>query len=238
VFSDGSSDVVRQQYADMAEESLAEILSAFRIPSAEALGVYSDRPDTKITIYCSAARDVYMEAFQYGFVLYDINSPVWEVPWASMRRLNYRNIVKHETMHVVQLLLGSGVTGPWGMVWFTEGLAEYVSGGSFYTVEPWSQVEQWRQGETNINAIAIRIMAVDIPPGGDAGKYYPMFGLAVEYLLDPKGRGRTLDDVKALLTDMGGGVTFDAALEAHMGISVDDYRTGFFDLVRGFLAVY
>jgi len=238
VFSDGSSDVVRQQYADMAEESLAELLSAFDIASAEVLGVYADRPDTKITIYCSAAQDVYMQAFPYGFVLYDINHSVWEVPWAPMRRLNYRNIVKHETMHVVQMLLGSGVTGTWGTVWFSEGIAEYVSGGSFYTVESWSQVEEWRRDETNINPIAIRIMDVDIPPGGNPGKYYPMFGLAVEYLLDAKGRGRTLDDVNRFLTDLGGGVSFATAFEAHMGISVDDYRTRSFDLVHGFLAIY
>jgi len=238
VFSDASSDTVRLQYADMAEESLIELLEAFHISSAEELGVYTDRPETKITIYCSAERDVYMHAFAYGFVLFDVNHSVWEVPWAPMRRKNSRTIVKHETMHVVQMLQGSGVSGPWAEVWFSEGIAEYVSGGSFLSIESWSQVSKWLRDETNTNPVTIRVAWEDIPAGGDPAKYYPMFGLAVEYLLDPKGRGRTLADVLNVLTDLGGGSNFHAAFEANMGLSVDTYRTQFFDLIQDFLAIY
>jgi hypothetical protein len=238
VFSDGSSDAVRQQYADMAEESLVELLEAFDISSAEELGVYTDRPDTKITIYCSAARDVYMHAFDYGFVLFDINHSVWEVPWAPMRRMNYRNIVKHELMHVVQMLFGSGVTGPWGESWFGEGIAEYVSGGSYYTVESVSQVSEWKRDENHVNPVTIRMLGVDVPAGENPGRYYPMFGLAVEYLLDAKGRGRTLLDVKNMLTDMGRGASFSSAFQTYMGISVDAYRAQFYDLIEGFLTIY
>ena len=238
VFSDASSDMVRQQYADMAEESLAELLEAFDIASAEELGIYTNRPETKITIYCSAELEVYMHAFANGFVLYDINHGAWNSSWAPMRRMNYRNIVKHEMMHVVQFLLGAGVTGPWGEAWFGEGIAEAESGGSFYHVNSWSQVSEWRQDPLHINPLSILTYWDQIPEGANAGKYYPMFGLAVEYLLDSKGRGRTLLDVKRMLQDMGQGTSFRSAFQTHMGTSVDSYRLRFYELMEGFLAIY
>jgi hypothetical protein len=238
VFSDGSSDEVRQQYANMAEESLAELLEAFHISSAEELGILSDRPETKITIYCSAAQEVLMHAFPYGFVLYDINHGAWESSWAPMRRMNYRNIVKHELMHVVQFLLEAGVTGPWGEAWFNEGIAEYVSGGSYYHIEDWQQVRDWRSDELHVNPLTIVRYWDEMPSGVDPGKYYPMFGLAVEYLLDAKGEGRSLVDVKSMLTEVGQGSSFRSAFQAHMGISVESYQARFYDLIEGFLAVY
>jgi hypothetical protein len=238
VFSDGSSDEVRQQYANMAEESLAELLEAFDISSAEELGIHSDRPETKITIYCSAAQEVLMHAFPYGFVLYDISHRAWESSWAPMFRMNYRNTVKHELMHVLQFFLDAGVTGPLGEAWFVEGIAEYVSGGAYYHIESWQQVRDWRSDELHVNPLTIVRYWDEMPGGVDPGKYYPMFGLAVEYLLDAKGEGRSLLDVKSMLTEMGQGSSFRSAFQAHMGISVESYQARFYDLIEGFLAIY
>jgi len=58
--------------------------------------------------------------------------------------------------------------------------------------------------------------------------YYPMAQLAVEYLLDPKGLGKSPKDLAAVMLDMGNGVSFAAAFENHMGISEPDYEAQFF----------
>jgi hypothetical protein len=152
--------------------------------------------------------------------------------------MNYRNIVKHEVMHVVQFLLGAGVDGVWGDAWFGEGIAEYVSGGSFYHVESWGKVESWRSDATHVNPLTIRRYWDDIPEGGNPGKYYPMFGLAVEYLLDEKGEGRSLLDVKRMILAMAQGSSFQSAFESHLIVSLDRYRQDFYELMAEFLAVY
>jgi hypothetical protein len=113
-----------------------------------------------------------------------------------------------------------------------------VSGGSYYTVESVSQVSEWKRDENHVNPVTIRMLGVDVPAGENPGRYYPMFGLAVEYLLDAKGRGRTLLDVKNMLTDMGRGASFSSAFQTYMGISVDAYRAQFYDLIEGFLTIY
>ena len=62
-----------------------------------------------------------------------------------------------------------------------------------------------------------------------------MFQLAVEYLLDDDGLGRSLDDMRNLIIDVGEGSTFAAAFESRMGIGLDDYETRFFDLMDDYL---
>lgn len=238
VFSDASSDDVKQQYSNMAEESLSELLVAFDISGPEELGINSQDTQTKIRIYCSKDREVYMHAFAYGFILYDIDHQAWQSSWAPRRWLSYRNIVKHETMHVVQFLLGPGVDGEWGDAWFGEGIAEYVSGGSFYHVENISQVLAWRLDETHINPINIRTYWDEIPDGANAGKYYPMFGLAVEYLLDKKGQGKTLLDVKEMFIKTAEWNDFDLAFETYMGMSIAYYKAHFYDLVTEYFMRY
>lgn len=237
-FSDGSSDEVKRRYAAMAEESLQELLAVFELRAAEDLGIYSDRPDTKIRIFCSKELEVRMQAFPFGVVLYDENHPVWRWSWDPTHQENYRNTVKHELMHVVQFYLGAGTRGPWPEDWFVDGIAEYISGGAFYHIDRWSQVEAWMADSRHLNPITIRLLARDIPSGVDAGTYYPMFGLAVEYLMDEKGGGKTPLDVKAMLQEMGNGKDFRSAFAAHMGISVNHFRENFYDLIADFLAVY
>jgi hypothetical protein len=64
---------------------------------------------------------------------------------------------------------------------------------------------------------------------------YPMFQLAVEYLVDANGHGKTMDDVRNLLMDVRNGVPFPAAFQNRFGMSLSEYESQFFALMNAYL---
>ena len=124
--------------------------------------------------------------------------------------------------------------------WFTEGLAEAIGdGGVFQKIRCWPEVAAFRNRPDSVNPLTIRV--IEEMPGWDgdftetASVYYPMFGLAVGYLVDPRGLGRTYVDVKNMFRDIGAGMDFGAAFEIHMGISLENYRENFYTLMQAYL---
>jgi len=240
-FSDASSDDVKVIYSKMAEDAFYEIKQAFEIQSSEEIGVFSNDRSTKITIFSNKNLTHDSFAFSVGFILYGLDSPFFSSWWGGdTTRLRewYRREVKHETMHVVERLLGLD-WGPawisWPEFWFSEGIAEYISGGSFSPIENMDQVNTWLQNPEHINPISIR-QSTDAPvPNSRIGEYYPMFGLAVRYLLDENGLGKTFLDVKAMYLDMLNTESFRTSFETYMGITVEYYEENFFDLITDFL---
>ncbi|MGD8361367.1 MAG: hypothetical protein PVJ04_08030 [Gemmatimonadota bacterium] len=236
-FSDASSMDVKVAYAAMAEEALLEIMGAFKIPRVEDLGIDEADPSTKITIYSNQSLDQRQLSFPVGFILYGPDSPTF-----SLSLGNFRRVIKHETMHVFQWLVGlteKTTSGrPWPDVWFTEGIAEYISGGAFRPILTLWDLESWRTQPYHDNPIAIHDWS-DFPDpieekGG--GSYYPMFGLAVRYLLEESGHGKTFADVLAMFRELIETENFTYAFERHIGISLADYERDFFDLVTPFLS--
>ena len=65
--------------------------------------------------------------------------------------------------------------------------------------------------------------------------YYPMFQLAVEYLVDENGHGKTFEDLKDLFLDVSVGVPFKTAFKDAFGMSVLEYEAQFFDLMNDYL---
>jgi len=62
-----------------------------------------------------------------------------------------------------------------------------------------------------------------------------MFQLAVEYLLDDDGLGRSLDDIRNLIIDVSDGSTFAVAFERRMGMALNEYEAQFFGLMDEYL---
>jgi hypothetical protein len=239
VFSDASSMDVKAAYAAMAEEALFEIRETFGIPKAESLGIDPADPATKITIFTNRYLDQRQLSFPLGFILYGADSPI-----VSRSTGRFRRTIKHETMHVFQWLVGltektsSGI--PWPDVWFTEGIAEYISGGAFRPISTLWDLESWRAQPHHDNPIAIHAWSDFPDPIEEAGggSYYPIFGLAVRYLLEEKGHGRTYADVLAMFRELIETQNFAYAFEEHMGMTLAGYEEDFFDLVTPFLIAY
>lgn len=229
VFSDASSDEAKIHMGETAETALNLIRDLFQI-NAPDLGILD--LSTKIRVY-SQRRDSSCGSSAYfsGFLApaYDGSNPscIEFIPF----------IVKHELTHVVQFRLGGLYTEVWA--WFTEGLAETVSGGVYPPVTCWQEVDEWRQDPDHVNPVSIQTL--DQIPDYDTidwlrrEQYYPIFGLAVRYLVDPKGLGKTLIDVKNMFRDIGRGMSFPQAFETHMGMSLAYYEEHFYALMEAYL---
>jgi hypothetical protein len=62
-----------------------------------------------------------------------------------------------------------------------------------------------------------------------------MYRLAVEYLMDADGFGKSPQDLAGIFTDMADGSDFPTAFENRVGISQEDYEEQFFDLMNDYL---
>ena len=122
--------------------------------------------------------------------------------------------------------------------WLIEGLAEYVSGGASPPITSHDDVDSWRVADEHTNPISVHRW-IDYPvPHERVAEYYPMFGLAVKYLLDPQGHGKTLMDMKAFLLDLSAGHYFcTEVFENHFGMTIEHYENHFFELMADYFQV-
>jgi len=239
VYSDAASDKVRLQFAAHAERALDELMDAFQIPDAAAIGIVDQT--SKLMIFTNTALTRGQSAFPTGFILYGEDSEVF-ANWPHEMRSRFYHEIKHETMHVLQYKMGVGVPpnsrNPANLPdkWFNEGLAEYLGGGFMEPITNRVEFEQWRRPSDHINPVSIHKWS-DLPINMSiAGEYYPAFALAVRYLLDADSMGKTLMDVKdmfALLAE--GNTTFADAFDLHMGISIGEYEATFISRVAEYL---
>ncbi len=237
-FSDGSSDEAKVIFAAMAEESLQEILDTFGISDAGELGLVDTDPTTKLTIFSNHTMEQEQKAlsFLFGFLAAGADTDVYASPAAM------RHVVKHEMSHLFHMLFaiaGDGGMWPWlAPVWFSEGLAEQTAGGSRTPILTLEELSAWMAPPDHFNPVSIREWG-DFPASvierTNGFEYYPMFDLAVRYLLDGEGHGKSYTEVLAMCEEMRAGAVFEYAFQKHMGITVQEFETGFQDRVTAYL---
>ena len=236
VFSDESSDAVKIDFAEKAELALKQVLSAFLISNPDEIGIGSS---LKIVVYTEKIPRHSQMSFPFGYLLHGQDSQVYAQWPREMKSRYYRQMV-HETVHVVQFLLGV-MPEPERRDhepdrWFNEGLAETVSGGFFIPINMRYQYKDWTKDKEHVNPISIHQWS-DLPiPTNRVGEYYPMFGLAVKYLIDPNGLGKSMSNVKAMLLTLAEqDITFARAFEQHFGLSLSEYELTFYQRIDEFL---
>lgn len=231
IYSDASEDWAKIEMGRTGENALALIMGRFQVIPEEIgiVDLYS-----KIEVY--SMRRVSANSGTRA----DINGFVNWAHDTTNSWIEPDDIVRtgtHECTHTVQFRLGGAYSVVW--CWFTEGLAEHLSGGVFPSVACWPEVEAFQNQANSVNPLTIRyiddIPNYDINPGAKAELYYPLFGLAVRWLLDPDGHGKTCIDVKQMFRDIAGGTGFEEAFQTRMGISQDYFRDHFYGLMREFL---
>lgn len=232
VYSDSASDVVKSMVASAIEDVLSEIEQALGIEDA-ALYEFPLGRD-KIDLYVDLSRPVIWGGWAYysGFLVSSI---------VCSEMSCHKQTLKHEMMHVVAYLLeGYRSTDiMYTPTWFDEGLAEFVSGAR-YIGNPYSlRVYRDRIAPYVEDGNPIRVHTwSDFNPPNSAlyGEgLYPMFELAVRYLVDENGLGRTLEDVRNVFLDIRAGLTFAEAFENRFGFSPAEYEASFFDRIANFL---
>ncbi len=236
VYSDGASLEARQRLASLAEEVLVEVVdemgvdpqTMFRFPAnQDKIDLYANRYNV---LEGGGAR-----AYYAGVIIPSFDH---EAGQDDTDVKIVRHTLEHELVHVVEALLKGRYTGnvavsdPRRMpTWFSEGTAEALSGGTTGGApRTLDQVDGLIAEYGLINPISWR---VDLPLSESVLRsyphyYYPMAQLAVEYLLDADGLGRSPEDLAAVMLDMGDGASFASAFETHIGVSESDYETEFF----------
>jgi hypothetical protein len=241
-FSDASAEEMKVLFSKSAEEDLREIMASLAVADAVELGISGADPDTKIKIY-ARRRPPYATGIWIGAL-----NPAIMFDAIDCQRLSsnlagnhayVRRGLKHEITHMVQLLIIGlqNVVDSWPPCWFTEGLAEHVSGGVSSCPGPITTVAQldaWLSDPRH-SVAPLEIQQFEDIPSGLGCEYYSMFGLVLDFLLDPQGGGRTGADVKALLVALAQSHDFPAAFANHMGMSVDYLRDNLRDVLASWL---
>ena len=156
VFSDASSDEVKYDLLRIAAESFAELKQDFDYSSSEELGIFEDNKNSKIKVFSD--RNLYYGQFAFlkGIWIMGMDSQAYLSSPDSYKE-RYPNSVKHELVHVIQLIMGVGINGiPAPDAWFTEGLAEYMSGGSVTPIESPESLETWLNNPQTVNPITVK----------------------------------------------------------------------------------
>ena len=256
VYSDGASLKARQRLAALADEVLVEVVDEMGVDPATMFRFPAGQD--KIDIYASRYHVIERGGLSGGATAYYAGIIIWsfdrEVGRDPTNVWAVRCGLKHEMVHVVEALLKGNYTGdipvddPRRMpVWFSEGTAEALGCPSAAAPRTLDEVNARSAKYGRINPVAWR---VDLPlvareeaegmPGAtteDAylNYYYPMAHLAVDYLVDADGLGRSPHDLAAVMLDMGSGTSFASTFETHIGLSEADYEAQFFARMDAYL---
>jgi len=235
VYSDAASAEARREVAQVAEDVWAELLDDFAIEPGMLR--YPDDQD-KLDIYAYRNRDPQdWEALAYygGLIMW---SPDHEQR-QSAAGTRFAPVLKHELIHVLQWLIAGRPDPNPVDTWFIEGLPEAIVGGSAGgAIRGLDQLNDLTADHGTISPISVKAYSQIESPDAGEHFHYPMFQLAVEYLMDEDGHGRSAEDARDVMIDVAEGASFEAAFEDRMGISLADYERDFYGLVEEYLPQY
>lgn len=235
VYSDDASSEMKQQMADIADERFRQIMQLFDFHSVSDF-IYPPG-GSKIEIYINRNHPENIAWAYWGGFIITIRSEDISGHW------NYYAVYtsRHELTHIFEFLIeGREVLG--SCMWFKEGIAVHIGcleATEWQTVESLSELEAWISQNQNVpgqgNPIKIR-QSSDLPPGADWHEYYRFFELAVRYLFDSRGLGKSFVQVRDLFYDMREGIPFPVSFQEKFGISLEDYEIEFYDRMRAYLS--
>jgi hypothetical protein len=236
VYSDAASEESRQILAEIGEELFIDLKEQFNITD-DAIFIY---PDGRQKIHIYAYKDRYQEewggwGYYGGFIIWSLDHP--RRGGSGPAELNnYKSVVKHELMHIIESLIKGDNDPNLVDVWITEGIAEMVAGGtSGGEITDLAKFNDLLSTYGPLNPIAMHQYRYPDDINIIFYYYYPMFQLAITYLLDAEGHGKTMEDLKNLFFDARDGVDFEDSFENHFGISLIQYEEQFFNLMRNYL---
>ncbi|MFC1563541.1 putative Ig domain-containing protein [candidate division KSB1 bacterium] len=235
VYSDASSDEVKQIILEKAEYAYSDLLQLLDI-SDPAIFIFPDGR-TKIDIYANRFNTEYYGGFAYhgGAIVLSPDHPNYQpnAGWCV-------NEVEHEMMHVIETLIeGSGHL--MCDVWLREGIADHYAGNTLITTV--QEMNVWLASRLSMagggNPVKIHLWSdfpSEVEVSNTQGLWYPMFELATRYLLDDNGLGNTYMDIKNIFWDTSrNNISFSEAFETHMGISLQYYEDNFFNIISEYL---
>ncbi|MGD8306301.1 MAG: hypothetical protein PVF17_06575, partial [Ignavibacteria bacterium] len=233
VYSDAATDEFRKYFATCAEIAFYQLSKAFDIDATRNFGIDITNPATKIQIVCNELDPRIQRSYDYGFMLYTLTSP-----YCFATKDNYYREVKHELTHVFQMYL-DGSSWLYSYGWFREGLAEYCSGGFYTPITTLTQFNNYKTQLDQLNMHPLETIWNDLGavPPDMVPVFYSMSGLAFRYLLDANGYGKSLIDIREMLTGIREqGISFENAFQSCFNIDIHNYEDSFYDLMEQYLS--
>lgn len=235
VYSDAASQEARRKVAEIGEDLLVVLKEDFEIADAMFRFPFGQ---SKIHIYAYKDRTP-MEwggwGYYGGLLIFSLDHEL-RTQWGHTELDNYTRVVQHELMHAIEGLLKGSDNPNLVDVWLTEGIAEYVAGGTAGgSVTDLAKLDELIATYGALNPIAMHQYRYPDVDGIGFYYYYPMFEVAVAYLLDPAGWGRAKARVRDVYLDARDGVSFATSFENRFGLTLRDYEDEFFDRIREFL---
>jgi len=234
VYSDAASHAMKKRLAEIADEEFDQILALFDFqdlsdlrypPGSSSIDVYLNRNHPESVNW----------AYWAGFII-TIRSSEISGSWVAYTVYTVRHEMTHEFEFLIEGRGGLGTD-----VWFREGLAVHVGCLEYpdwQTIRSLVELEAWIDQNQSVpgggNPVGIHQHA-DFPEGADWHQYYRLFELAVTYLLDEAGMGRSYQDVLALFYDVRAGVSFSESFEDRFGIALNAFEAEFFQRARAYL---
>jgi hypothetical protein len=234
VYSDAAGAEMKENMGEIADKHFRQILNWFNF---QDISDFIYPPDySKIEIYLNINHTENINWAYWGGFIITIRSSKISGHW-----LNYTiYTARHELLHVFEFL----IEGKYDLgtdVWFREGLAVYVGcmeSTAFNTIDNKVELDAWISENQNasVNANPVKIhQHTDFPEGANIHNYYRIFELAVRYLVDENGLGKTSEDVLNLFYDIRNDTPFSSAFIDNFGISLESYENNFFSLAENYL---
>ena len=235
IYSDAASDKMKKQLGEIGDEKFSQIMQLFNFHNTSDFRYppgYS-----KIEIFINRNHTENINWAYWGGFIFTIRSSDLSGQWYSYTIYTVRHELTHEFEFLVEGRESLGTE-----IWFKEGIAVYIGcleSNAFKTIKSLSELELWISQNKNVrgqgNPIKIHQNS-DYPAGADIHQYYRLFELAMRYILDKKGIGKSYQDVLSLFYDLRQGLSFPVSFENHFGISVSDYEDEFYDRMRIYLS--
>lgn len=234
VYSDEASQAMKQQMAAIADERFRQILELFDFHDVSSFRYPPG--GSKIEVYINRNHPENIAWAYWGGFIITIRADDIAGVWYN--RAVYT--ARHELTHLLEFLIeGREVLG--SDVWFKEGIAGYVGcleATWWQTIVSRGELESWIAENQDVpgqgNPIKVH-HDEDYPPGADRHRYYQFFELAMRYLLDPRGMGRSCRDVLRVFLDLRDGVPFSVSFQNHFRISLASYEAEFYNRLRAYL---
>lgn len=230
VYSDGADPGLKDQCLDFADRLFQEIMLQFGITSFDNLTLPSE--NEKINVYINTDHEENIAYAYWGTVFITVRS-------SFLDTILYRYLFKHELTHELEFMIEQDVNLG-SDFWFREGIAIFCGGG-FYKIRSVADLDNWIMENENFpgqgNPIIIHEWS-DFPSGANIDRYYwYAFDIAMRYILDPTGLGKTFSDVLKLFYDIGDGYSFSASFQDNFGISLKAFEEEFYFRIRTYLKI-
>jgi hypothetical protein len=234
VYSDAAKDDSKLFIKEKAESAFSDLKVLLRIDDNNIFVFPSGK--NKLDFYANRFNLEYQGGFAYygGALVISPDSPMYRPleGWCA-------NEVKHEMMHEIEYLIEARPPSLLTDVWFREGLAEFYAGNS--TITDINKLNSWLAARINLpgagNPIKIHSwndFPLQVQQTKSQCQWYPMFELAVRYILDKNGYGKSMTDIKNLFLDLRSTNSFSHSFERMTGTTLENYENDFFNLILQF----